>query len=69
MVTRSRKGKNKVSVAPFCLTENDMLYLYGKTLRLLAAEHDCFLLFDSDGTPVLDSEYYVVSRDGIHRVE
>ena len=58
-----------MSAAPFCLTETDMLYLYGKTLRLLAAEHDCFLLFDSDGTPILDQEFYVVSKDGIRRVE
>lgn len=46
-----------------------MCFLYGKTLRLLAAEHDCFLLFDSDGTPVLEDEYYVVSKDGIRRVD
>jgi hypothetical protein len=53
----------------FCLTETDMMFLYGKTLRLLAAEHDCYLIFDSDGTPVLEDEYYVVSKDGIRRVE
>jgi hypothetical protein len=58
-----------MSTAPFCLTETDVLYLYGKTLRLLAAEHHCYVLFDSDGTPVLDSEYYVISHEGIRRVE
>jgi hypothetical protein len=58
-----------MSTAPFCLTETDMLYLYGKTLRLLAAEHDCFVVFDNDGTPVLDSEFYLVSKNGIERVE
>jgi hypothetical protein len=58
-----------MSAVPFYLTETDMCFLYGKTLRLLAAEHDCFVLFDSDGTPVLDEEYYVISREGIRRVE
>lgn len=58
-----------MSAATFALTEGDLMYLTGKTLRLLAAEHDCFLLFDSDGTPILDQEFYVVSKDGIRRVE
>ena len=61
--------EDEVSAATFALTEGDLMYLTGKTLRLLAAEHDCFLLFDSDGTPVLDSEFYVISREGITRID
>jgi hypothetical protein len=58
-----------MAVETFCLTEQDMMFLYGKTLRLLAAEHDVFVVFDNDGTPVLDGEYYLVSKNGIERVE
>jgi hypothetical protein len=55
--------------APFYLTTGEALFVTGKTLRLLAAEHDCFLLFDRDGTPVLDDQFYEVTADGIVRVE
>ena len=58
-----------MSAAPFYLTETDICYLYGKTLRLLAAEHDVFVVFDNDGTPVLDSEYYLISKNGIERID
>lgn len=55
--------------APFKLVTGEALYLTGKTLRLLAAEHECFYLFDKDGTVVLDSEFYVVSCEGIERIK
>jgi hypothetical protein len=51
------------------LTESEVMYLTGKTLRLLAAEHGVLLLFDSDGTPVLNNEFYEVTKDGISRIE
>jgi len=55
--------------APFYLTTGETMWLTGKTLRLLAAEKGCFLLFDKDGTPVLDQEFYSVTAEGIERIE
>jgi hypothetical protein len=45
------------------------MWLTGKTLRLLAADLDCLDLFDTDGTPVLNSEFYAVTAEGIERIE
>lgn len=55
--------------APFKLVTGEALYLTGKTLRLLAAEHDVFLLFDTDGTAVVNDEFYAVSSEGIERIK
>lgn len=60
--------KSLQAEAPFYLSTGEALFVTGKTLRLLAAERDCFLLFDRDGTPVLDEEFYEVTAEGIKRV-
>jgi hypothetical protein len=54
--------------APFYLTTGECLFLTGKTLRLLGAECDVFQLFDKDGTPVLNEEFYEVTAEGIERI-
>ena len=43
------------------------MYLSGKTLLTIANACDR-TLFDRDGTPVLASEYYQVTSEGISRV-
>ena len=54
--------------SPIRLTTGEVLYLTGKTLRLLAAECDVVQLFDKDGTSVLNEEFYEVTAEGIVRV-
>ncbi len=50
--------------------EVPMLYVYGKTLRSLEREMggNPEHLFDTDGTPVLDSQYYEITSAGIRRL-
>jgi len=55
--------------APFYLSTGEALFVTGRTLRLLAAEHDRFELFDKDGTPVLTEEFYSVTAGGIERIQ
>jgi hypothetical protein len=50
------------------LSMGEVLYLTGKTLRLLAADLDVLDLFDTDGTPVLNEEFYEVTAEGIERI-
>lgn len=50
--------------------DSRVLYVYGKTLRALEREMggNPEHLFDSDGTPVLDEEYYQITSAGIKRL-
>ena len=48
------------------LQEPEVMYLTGHTLLKLAAREGR-VLFDTDGTPVLQTEFYKVSAQGIER--
>ncbi len=50
--------------------EPRVMYVYGKTLREIEREMggNPEHLFDTDGTPVLDGEFYEVTSAGIERV-
>ena len=50
--------------------EPRVLYVYGRTLREIEREMggNPEHLFDIDGTPVLDSEFYEITSCGIQRV-
>ena len=49
------------------LEQHEAAYLTGRTLRIIAGIRGK-VLFDTDGTPVLDDEFYEITSEGIKRV-